>query len=158
MICNDISNLYTQLQTVLHNISEADKETDVYKNMCNLKSSIDQMFPELKKAEDEDALYKQITFDESYTNCYGTTELYFIAPVEFLKGKYKNALSAEIRIDIPVFTECKGIPGEIPVEISPTRQVDEGEYEDYDWEPFEDIPMFRVFELIFLAEKKGAKI
>lgn len=158
MIYSNISNLYTQLRTVLDNINETEKETEVYKDMCNLKLSIGRMYPELKAAEDENALYKQITFDESYTNIHGITELYFIAPVEFLKGKYKDAVAAEIRIDIPFHKECTGFPCEIPVEISPTRQVGDGEFEDYDWEPFEGIPAFRVFELIFLAEKKGTKV
>ena len=76
-----------------------------------------------------------IKFDERYDDDYSNeTTLYFIAPKEMLdnffpKGKYPDAVSMEISIEVPTDKIEVRYAG---VSISPTRKEDYG-YDDYDW-------------------------
>ena len=86
---------------------------------------------------------ENIRFDERYDDLYNKqTTLYFIAPKEMLdnffpKGKYPDAVSMEIAIEVPTNNIEARNAG---VSVSPTREVKNmGDnlmfisYEDYDW-------------------------
>ncbi len=69
---------------------------------------------------------QRIQFDERYDNPeFNTTTLYFIAPVELLKGKYPEAESMEISVEFPT---DKPEASYADVMFSPTK-----EGSDYDW-------------------------
>lgn len=78
---------------------------------------------------------EDIRFDERYDDVYNEeTTLYFIVPKEMLdnffpKGKYPDAVSMEIAIEVPTNNIEARNAG---VSVSPTRKTEDG-YEDYDW-------------------------
>ena len=94
----------------------------------------------------------RIWFEERYDNEeLGTTTLYFVAPKEMLNGKYPEAETMEISIELPTNNmEARYAT----VMFSPTKYYEEGEcYTDYDW--FDaDMPYEDIEALIKLAEEK----
>jgi hypothetical protein len=92
-------------------------------------------------------LDKRIEFEERYEKGEETT-LYFIAPKEFLYGKYPEAEHAEISIEFPTaHPEARYAQ----VEISPTRYDEEEDcYTDYDWREIQ-LPYEEIEALINLA-------
>ena len=94
-------------------------------------------------------MMENIRFDERYDDEYhGETTLYFIAPKEMLdnffpKGKYPDAISMEISIEVPT----NNIEAENAlVSISPTKKTEDG-YGDYDWTDV-DIPLEEIEALL----------
>ena len=73
---------------------------------------------------------KGVKFDESFEDkSLGSTVAYFIAPKDILKGRYSDAIHAEISVEFPTGhpePEC------CSVALSPTR-FEDGAYSDYDW-------------------------
>ncbi len=91
----------------------------------------------------------QIDFDEEvYSEVYETKTLYFTCSVGILDGKYPDAESAEISVEIPTGDSRNGIT----VMISPTKMVDGG-YTDYDWNEIK-ISAEEIAALIMLAPVK----
>ena len=72
----------------------------------------------------------KIEFDGVYVNELEMVSLYFIAPKDLLLEKFPEAVSAEIKLEYPL--NCHSING-VSVEMSPTRQTEDGGYEDYEW-------------------------
>ena len=95
-------------------------------------------------------MMKDIKFDERHDND-GETTLYFIAPKEMLdnffpKGKYPDAISTEISVEVP----ANNIEDAL-VSISPTIKTEDG-YEDFDWMDI-DIPLEEIEELLKLCKE-----
>lgn len=96
---------------------------------------------------------ENIKFDERYDNeCNEETTLYFIAPKEMLdnffpKGKYPDAVSMEIAIEVPTNNIEARNAG---VSVSPTRKIEDG-YEDYDWTDV-DMPYEEIETLLVIAD------
>jgi len=88
---------------------------------------------------------ERIMFEERYDNpVYGTTTLYFTAPVEMLDGEYPDAESTEICVEFPTDMPYAE---ESTVMLSPTKDG-----LDYDW--FDAGMAYEEIEaLIALAEK-----
>lgn len=90
---------------------------------------------------------ENIKFDERYDD-NGETTLYFIAPKEMLdnffpKGKYPDAVSMEISIEVPT----NNIKAENAlVSVSPTIKTEDA-YEDCDWIDV-DIPLEEIEALL----------
>lgn len=100
---------------------------------------------------------KRVEFEDRYdSEEYGTTTLYFIAPKEWLGNAYPEAIHSEISVEYPF--------GFVPeantatVMMSPTREDDEGNSEDYDWFDIA-LSLSDIEALISLSEKalKGGK-
>ena len=93
-------------------------------------------------------LDKRIQFDDRWDRDDGTTVLWFTAPKELLMGKYPEAESMEISVEVPT-NNIK--PEYAIVEMSPTKYVEEEDgYTDYDWCEI-DIPLDEIEELIEMA-------
>lgn len=74
-------------------------------------------------------LFDDIRFDCAYEDAFGTLHLFYIAPKEFLKEMYKDAISMEICLEV---SEKNFDPDYIIVRFSPTKET-EGGTVDYDW-------------------------
>lgn len=72
-----------------------------------------------------------VTLEERYLSPeYNTMTFYFIAPVEWLGGRYPDAIRAEISVECPPdLFEAQAAT----VMISPTKEDEDGNMEDYDW-------------------------
>lgn len=72
----------------------------------------------------------KVKYEDSWM-AEGYHSAYFIAPAEWVSKHYPEAVSAEIRI------ECRDLehfdPNYVYVEISPTREDNFGNLEDYSW-------------------------
>lgn len=92
---------------------------------------------------------KKVTLEDWYKNDeYETMTLYFEAPKEWLNGLYPDAVSAEISVEYPLkYPEAS----EATVMISPTRDLGEDGYEDYDWNDLE-LPLPDIEALIGMAK------
>ena len=93
---------------------------------------------------------ERIWFEERYDSKeYGTTTFYFVAPKEMLNGKYPEAETMEISIELPTNNMDARYAS---VMFSPTKYYEEDGYVDYDWfdaeMPYEDVEA-----LIKLAEE-----
>lgn len=78
-----------------------------------------------------------------------TVTAYCIADKELLGGKYPEAVSAEISVEVPInYIEA----AMADVMISPTREV-AGGTEDYDWMPYE-LPGNELEEILNCLKKE----
>lgn len=94
----------------------------------------------------------RIEFEEQYqSEEYETTTLYFIAPVEILKGKYPEAISAEISIEFPALDSAYFYPKDASVEMSPTCEDGDGLL-DYAWFDV-DLPYDEIELLLSIYDK-----
>lgn len=81
---------------------------------------------------------KKVILEDRYkSNEYETMTLYFIAPKEWLDGFYPDAVHAEISVEYPL--NCPEASA-ATVMVSPTRDLGEDGYEDYDWNDLELSP------------------
>ena len=74
---------------------------------------------------------KKVILEDRYkSDEYETMTLYFIAPKEWLDGLYTDAVHTEISVEYPL--NCPEASA-ATVMVSPTRDLGEDGYEDYDW-------------------------
>lgn len=87
----------------------------------------------------------KIEFEESfYSQEQQAFTMYFVAPLAILKGKYPDAISAEIMVEFEAEDNRYFRPKTGRVEISPTGEHGDGLL-DYDWQyvyvPYEEIEL-----------------
>lgn len=74
---------------------------------------------------------KKVTLEEQYkSDEYETMTLYFIAPKEWLSDLYSDIVHTEISVEYPL--NCHEASA-ATVMVSPTRDLGNKNYEDYDW-------------------------
>ena len=92
---------------------------------------------------------KKVILEDQYkSDEYETMTLYFIAPKEWLEGLYPDAVHTEISVEYPL--NCPEAYA-ATVMVSPTRDLGEDGYEDYDWSDLE-LSLSDIDELIGMAK------
>lgn len=92
---------------------------------------------------------KKVILEDCYkSDDYETMTLYFIAPKEWLEDIYPDAVHAEISVEYPLnHKEASSAT----VMISPTRDLGDAGYVDYDWNDLE-LPLSDIDALIGMAK------
>lgn len=92
---------------------------------------------------------KKVILEDRYkSDEYETMTLYFIAPKEWLDGLYPDAVHTEISVEYPL--NCPEASA-ATIMVSPTRDLGEDGYEDYDWSYLE-LPLSDIEALIGMAK------
>lgn len=93
----------------------------------------------------------KVKFEERIVNNeLGTVTLYFIAPKEWLGNLFPEAVHAEISVEYPMACQEARYAS---VMISPTKEDEDGCFEDYEWCDLTASPG-EVEALMILAEKE----
>lgn len=92
---------------------------------------------------------KKVILEDRYkSDEYETMTLYFIAPKEWLDGLYPDAVHTEISVEYPLNCPEASVA---TVMVSPTRDLGDDGYEDYDWSVLE-LPLSDIEALIGMAK------
>lgn len=92
----------------------------------------------------------KVKFEERYKNLeHETMTFYFIAPKEWLGDGFPEAVHAEISVEYPI-THPEAVYA--TVMMSPTREDEDGNSEDYEWFDIMLLPS-EIELLMTLAEK-----
>ena len=93
----------------------------------------------------------EVKFEERFVNDeLETVTLYFIAPKEWLGNLFPEAVHAEISVEYPIAHQEARYAS---IMISPTKEDEDGCFEDYEWCDLTALPE-EIESLMILAEKE----